>query len=178
MPPRVPLREGILGAVNTSGYIPILPVGPPGHFQNQDGNRLHQRTRVGRLKQIELQIGVRARSQGEDPTLCHMHRSSSCERSERPSSDEEGRGLGPGADLQNTHASHIQPATFLRMHHADERGIAGGTADDRPHAMRVGSQAPQSHRWRHSPHRSPGQATCQTGRWLARFLQLPGQSPQ
>src|SRR5207237_2058752 len=40
----------------------------------QASNQLNQGEWVGMLKQIELQIGVRASPQSEDPTLCNMHR--------------------------------------------------------------------------------------------------------
>src|SRR6266516_5913304 len=48
--------------------------------------------------------------------------------------------LGSHADLHDTHAPHIQPVASLRMRNADEGGIAGRTADDRPHPMHVDSQ--------------------------------------
>jgi hypothetical protein len=47
-------------------------------------------------------------------------------------------GLCLRADLKDTHAPHIQEVSSLRMRNADERGIADGAADDRPHPMHVG----------------------------------------
>src|SRR5712691_2631144 len=67
-------------------------------------------------------------------TLCYMHSPSSCERSSRQRAEE---GLGPRADLQDAHAPHVQEGSSPGLRDADERGIAGRAADDRPHAMDV-----------------------------------------
>src|SRR6266702_2499024 len=56
--------------VHSSGCHPWFP---------QAGNHLNQCEWITALKQIELQIGVQAGPQGEDPTLCDRHRPSSCE---------------------------------------------------------------------------------------------------
>src|SRR3989440_5418381 len=64
-----------------------------------------------------------------------MYRPSSCERSSRQRAEE---GLCLCADLKDTHASHIQEVASLHMRDADERAIADGAADDRPHAMHIG----------------------------------------
>src|SRR5437762_5236598 len=45
----------------------------------QTGNHLNQCEWIATLMKIELQIGVRASTQCEDPTLCYTHRPSSCE---------------------------------------------------------------------------------------------------
>src|SRR6266567_403831 len=60
-----------------------------------------------------------------------------CERSSRQRATE---GLSPRVDLQEAHAPHVQPIASPGLRDADERGIAGGTAYDRPHAMYVGCQ--------------------------------------
>src|SRR5437660_1008677 len=64
-----------------------------------------------------------------------MYRPSSCERSSRQRAEE---GLSSRADLQDAHATHVQPIASLDLHDADERGIADGAADDRPHPMHIG----------------------------------------
>src|SRR5207249_4875473 len=40
-------------------------------------------------------------------------------------------------NLQDAHAPHVKPVASFRLCYADERGIAGGAADDRPHPMHV-----------------------------------------
>src|SRR3989440_3204778 len=52
-------------------------------------------------------------------------------------------GLCLGTDLKDTHAPHIQPVASLHLRHADERGIADGATDDRPHPMHVGGGRPK-----------------------------------
>jgi len=55
--------------------------------------------------------------------------------------DQEG-GLCLHADLQDAHAPHIQPVMSLYLRHADERGIAGGAAYHRPHAVHIDGGRP------------------------------------
>src|SRR5436305_11327396 len=45
--------------------------------------------------------------------------------------------LGLYAYLKDAHAPHIEPVASLGLRNADERGIAGRAADDRPHPMNV-----------------------------------------
>src|SRR5205807_249036 len=62
---------------------------------------------------------------------------SSCERNARRKAEKR---LGLNADLKDTHTSHIEPVTSFCLRDANERSIARGTADNRPHAVHVDSQ--------------------------------------
>src|SRR6202011_1194550 len=66
-----------------------------------------------------------------------MHSHSSCERSSRQRATE---GLCPRADLQDAHAPHIEPVASPGLRYANERGMGGRAAYNRPTPSFVGCE--------------------------------------
>src|SRR5260370_38192169 len=90
------------------------------------------------VMQIDLHLGrSESQSQCESHTLCDVHRHSSHELSARQRAEER---LGLSVNLKDAYTPHIQEDSSLCLRHADEHGIAGGPAYDRPHPVHVDCQ--------------------------------------